>query len=132
MNSYRELEIYQDSKELAIEVHRMSMTLPKFELYETGSQVRRSSKAVTAMIVEGFSRRRYKNDFVKYLIYSIAECDETLVHLDLLNATLSLKDEKIYTDLRTRYEHLSKRINKFTFWVENKFIFRSRTDDPDN
>jgi four helix bundle protein len=84
------------------------------------------------MIVEGFSRRRYKNDFVKYLIYSIAECDETLVHLDLLNATLSLKDEKIYTDLRTRYEHLSKRINKFTFWVENKFIFRSRTDDPDN
>ena len=36
----------------------------KFELYETGSQIRRSAKAVTALIVEGFARRRYKADFM--------------------------------------------------------------------
>ena len=90
MNSYRDLDIYCFSKKLGIEVHCMSMTLPKFELYETGSQIRRSAKSVTVMIVEGFARRRYKKDFVKYLIYSIAECDETIVHLDFLYETKSL------------------------------------------
>ena len=34
MKSYRKLEIYTESKKLAIKVHQMTMTLPKFELYE--------------------------------------------------------------------------------------------------
>ncbi len=60
MKSYRDLEIYQESKRLAIEVHKLSLTLPKFELYEEGSQIRRSSKSVTSSIVEGYGRRLYK------------------------------------------------------------------------
>jgi len=41
MKSYRDLDIYNDSKKYAIEIHKMSLTLPKFELYEEGSQIRR-------------------------------------------------------------------------------------------
>lgn len=82
MSSYRELEIYIESKRLAIEVHKMTMALPKHELFEEGSQIRRSSKSVTSMIVEGYGRRRYKADFIKHLIFSQSECDETIVHLD--------------------------------------------------
>ena len=70
MKSYRDLEVFKESKRLGIEVHKMSMGLPKFELYEEGSQIRRSSKAVTALIVEGYGRRRYKADFIKYLVQS--------------------------------------------------------------
>jgi four helix bundle protein len=73
MKSYRDLKIYIESKRLAIEVHKMSMTLPKFEMFEEGSQIRRSSKAITALIVEGYGRRKYKGDFTKYLILSHAE-----------------------------------------------------------
>ena len=87
MKSYRDLEICQESKRLAIMVHEMAMTLPKFERYEEGSQVRRSSKSVTSMIVEGFSRRRYKADYIKHLIYAQAECDETIVHLEFVFET---------------------------------------------
>ena len=84
MKSYRDLDIYKDSKQLAIEVHKMTLTLPKFELFEEGGQIRRSSKSVTSMIVEGYGRNRYKADFIKYLVYSHAECDETIIHLDFL------------------------------------------------
>lgn len=91
MESYRDLEIYHESKRLAIEIHLMSLHLPKFEIYEEASQVRRSSKAVTSMIFEGFARRRYKPDYVKHLVYSLAECDETIIHLDFLFETKSLK-----------------------------------------
>lgn len=118
MKSYRDLEIYKESKKLAIEVHKMTMTLPKFELFEEGSQIRRSSKAVTSAIVEGYGRRRYKADFIKFLVYSQSECDETIVHLDFLFETESLKDSSQYNQLKNEYDSLSKRINKYIQWVE--------------
>ena len=121
MKSYRELDIYVESKRLAIEVHKVSMTLPKHELYEEGSQIRRSSKSVTSMIVEGYARGKYKAEFIKYLIYSISECDETIVHLDFLFETESFKDSISYKKLKSEYEILSKKINKFTQWVENNW-----------
>ena len=68
MKNYIDIEIYSESKRLGIEIHRLFMELPKHELYEEGSQIRRSSKSVTCSIVEGYARRRYNADFIKYLI----------------------------------------------------------------
>lgn len=118
MKSYRDLDIYKESKRLAIEVHKLSLTLPKFELYEEGSQVRRSSKSITASIVEGYGRRRYKADFIKYLIYAQSECDETMVHLEFLFESGSFTNEEQYQRMKNEYDLLSKKINKFIQWVE--------------
>lgn len=117
MKSYFELEIYQVSKALAIRVHHMTLGLPKFEMFEEGSQVRRSSKAVTSAIVEGYGRKNYKADFIRYLTIAHTECDETLVHLEFLFETKSLSDETIYNQLNEEYHALSKRIYKFIQWV---------------
>src|SRR3954465_1367324 len=111
MKSYKDLEIYKGSKKLAIEIHKISLSLPKHELYEEGSQIRRSSKAVTSTIVEGYGRRRYKKDFIKYLIYAQSECDETMVHLDFLVETGSATDQSEMDKLKHEYDSLSKRIN---------------------
>ena len=121
MFNYPDLDIYLEAKRLAIEFHAMSLKLPKFELFETGSQIRRSSKAVTAMIAEGYVRRRYKLDFIKYLIYAIAECDETIVHLDAIYDTNSSTNPELYLELKTAYVSLTKKINKYTQWVEEKY-----------
>ncbi len=48
--SYRDLEICQMSLELAIEVHKMTLSLPRFEELEEGRQIRRSSKSISATI----------------------------------------------------------------------------------
>ena len=58
MSGYNELKIYQKAYELALKVHRTSLKLPKFEIYEQGSQVRRSSKSIKDTIAEGYGRRR--------------------------------------------------------------------------
>ena len=100
----------------------MSLALPKFELYEEGSQIRRSSKSVTANIVEGYARRRYKLEFIKYLIYAIGECDETIVHLYALHDTRSLTNSESYLKLKNAYVVLTKRINTYTQWVEEKYV----------
>lgn len=122
MKSYRDLEIYTDSKRLAIAVHKMSLMLPKLELFEEGGQIRRSAKAITAMIVEGYGRRRYKADFIKYLVYAQSECDETIIHLDFLFETESMQKKEVYTALQREYDILSKKINKFIQWVEDNWM----------
>ena len=53
MTSYKDLDIYQLSYDAAVMIHKMSLTLPSYELYEEGSQIRKSSKGVTSCIVEG-------------------------------------------------------------------------------
>jgi four helix bundle protein len=121
MKSYRDLEIYKEAKRLAVEVHALTLTLPKFEMYEEGSQVRKSSKSVPAMIVEGYGRKRYKADFIKYLTYAIAECDETIFHLEMLMDTKSLRQTERGQEIINSYDILSKRINKFIQWVEEHF-----------
>jgi four helix bundle protein len=130
--SYRDLRIYQESKRLAIKVHAMSLELPKFEMYEEGSQVRRSSKSVTSMIVEGYGRRRYKAEFIRYLIFSQSECDETFVHLEFLLETGSAKDEAKVATLIKEYDNLSKSINKYIQWVEESFDPDSNVHEPDS
>jgi four helix bundle protein len=118
--SYRDLEIYLLSKELALKVHKITLKeLPRFELYEEGSQIRRASKSITSNIVEGFGRKRYKNEFVKFLTYALASCDETKLHLEILHETNSLK-EGAYKKLLQEYEKLGSKIYNFRETVINK------------
>ena len=57
--NYRDLEVWQLSRELVVDIHQMTLTqLPKFEMFEEGSQIRRSSKSIKSTIVEGYGRRR--------------------------------------------------------------------------
>jgi four helix bundle protein len=120
MKSYSDLNIFKEAKRLAIEIHKMTLLLPKFEMYEEGSQIRRSSKSVAANIVEAYGKRRYKGEYIKHLIYSHAECDETRLHLDFLRQTNS--DTKLTADIfdnfQVEYTSLSKQIYKFIQWVE--------------
>jgi four helix bundle protein len=85
MNSYRDFEIYQKAYELGVKVHKMTLNLPGYEMYEQGSQVRRSSKSIKDNIVEGYGRRSYKNEFIRFLIFAHASCDEATSQLTMIN-----------------------------------------------
>src|SRR5665647_834248 len=76
MKSYKDLEIYKLAYNIAIRVHKASLKMPQFELYEQGGQIRRSTKSIKDTIVEGYGRRRYKAEFIRYLIFAQASCDE--------------------------------------------------------
>ena len=121
--SYRNLEIWQLARTLVVDVHQMTLKkLPKFEMFEEGSQIRRSMKSVKSTIVEGYGRRRYKQEFIKFLTYFLASCDETTDHLETLFETESLSDRKLYDDLHARLETLGKKLNLFLQSVERSHI----------
>ena len=85
MSSYQDLDIYKNSLDLFYEVHAASLLLPKYELYELGSQIRRSSDSVNSNIVEGYGRNRYKAEFIRFLVFSHSSCFETKGHLIKIN-----------------------------------------------
>ncbi len=117
--SYRKLEIWERAKEVSIVIHKMTLTeLPKFEMYEEGSQIRRSSKSIRSNIVEGYGRRRYVMEYIRFLTFSIASNDETTDHLETLYETGSLKNKTLYEGLHEHLEILGKKLNLFIQAVE--------------
>ena len=121
--SYRDLEIWQLAREVVVEIHKMTINdLPKHEMFEEGGQIRRSSKSVKSTIVEGYGRRRYKQEFIKFLVYAIGSNDETTDHLDTLFETKSLSNEKLYQDLSERLDKLGRKLNLFIKSVEKGHI----------
>jgi len=120
MPSYKDLEIYRISYELAVKVHKFSLKLPQYEQWEEGRQVRKSTKGITSCIVEGYGRRKYKADFIKFLTYSHASCDETIVHLNFLKDTHDFDTTELSYFLE-KYDELGRKINKYIQYVEKEW-----------
>ncbi|MDQ0476825.1 four helix bundle protein [Chryseobacterium sp. MDT2-18] len=120
--SYEDLDIYKISFDLFIETHRKSLKLPKHELYELGSQIRRSSDSVNSNIVEGYGRRIYKNDYLKFLRFSHSSCDETLNHIKkLIHVYPDLSSELELEKLAGNYRTLSIKIHNYIEYVKNNW-----------
>lgn len=117
--SYRNLEIWVLAKDLVVKIHKMTLQdLPKFEMYEEGGQIRRSIKSVKSNIVEGYGRRRYKQEYLHFLTYAHASCDETIDHLETLYETGSLTDKNLYTQFHAELDELGRKLNCFIQGVE--------------
>ena len=117
--SYRKLEVWQMARELVMDIHKMSLRLPAFEKYEEGQKIRRSVKSVKSNIVEGYGRRRYKMDYIKFIVYALASNDETIDHLENLFETKSLQDQETYEQLRQKLQKLGIKLNNFLTALEN-------------
>lgn len=84
MKSYKDLEIYKESFDLAARIYKLTMKLPHPDKFETGGQIRRSSQSIKDTMVEGYGRRRYKADFIKFLVYSHSSLLESTSQSDFL------------------------------------------------
>ena len=118
--SYKNLEVWKSTREVVVEIHKMTFMLPKFEQFEEAQQIRRSVKSVKSNIVEGYGRRRYKQDFIRFLVIAIASLDETIDHLETLMETGSLNDRIVFESLNEKLNILSKKLINFLKAVEEK------------
>jgi len=82
LRSHKELDSYQLAFKASMEIFHISKSFPKEEIYSLTSQIRRSSRSVSANIAEAFRKRRYEKAFVAKLSDSEAEAAETQVWLD--------------------------------------------------
>ena len=111
-----DLQIYQISYNLMIEIHKITLNFPKIEQYGgIADQLRRSSKSITANITEGFGKQRfYRDEFKRMLVYAIGSCDETMLWIKT-SLDLGYISKEIAQEYIKRYKILVKKISTFTY-----------------
>ena len=74
-----DLEVFRRAYALSLELHRASLGWPNVEQYGgIAGQLRRSSKSVCALLMEGGGRlRRSRTEFERYLVMALGSADET-------------------------------------------------------
>jgi four helix bundle protein len=82
-------------------------------MFEEGSQIRRSSKSVSSNIVEGYALRRYKQEYIHYLMRALGSSLETVEHLEFVLETGSLTDKTLGNTLLEKYEGLNSMLYRF-------------------
>ena len=82
IKSHKELNVFQMAFKSSMELFILTKSFPKEEVYSLTSQVRRSSRSVSANLAEAFRKRRYEKSFVAKLSDCEAEAAETQVWLD--------------------------------------------------
>ena len=75
--SFKDLRVYQKTREVSGAVFRLSKTFPKDEMYSLTDQIRRAARSVGAQIAEAWGKRRYEKHFVSKLTDADAEQMET-------------------------------------------------------
>ncbi len=76
-SNFRDLIVYQKSRQLAQDIYILSKQFPRDETYSLTDQIRRSSRSAGAQIAESWGKRRYEKHFVSKLSDADAEQYET-------------------------------------------------------
>jgi len=77
IKSFKDLEVYNLSYQVAMDIFFRSRKFPKEELYSLTSQIVRSSRSISSNIVEGWAKRVYENKFKLHLVDALGSAAET-------------------------------------------------------
>jgi len=81
--SFRDLIVYQKSRQLQKEIYNLTKSFPRDETFSLTNQIRRSSRSIGANITEAWAKRRYEKHFVSKLTDSDGEQMETQHWLEI-------------------------------------------------
>jgi four helix bundle protein len=82
IRNFRDLNVYKAARQEAQKIFARSRNFPPEERYSLTDQIRRSSRAVKAMIAEAWARRRYRAVFINKIDEALGEATETQSWLD--------------------------------------------------
>ena len=83
ISSYKELHVYQNAMQAAMEIFELTKRFPPEEKYSLVDQTRRSSRSVCTNIAEAWRKRRYRAAFIAKLSDAETEACETQVWAEI-------------------------------------------------
>lgn len=101
MRDFRQLQVWEKSHQLTLNVYQSTSEFPNSELYGLTSQLRRAAVSIPANIAEGCGRET-QADFKRFLNIAMGSASELEYHLILAHDLAYLKDRD--------YKHLSSHI----------------------
>ncbi len=110
VKNFRDLRVYQELFELHLVIHNLTLTFPKLETYELGSQLRRSSNSAPAQIAEGWGSR-HTNIYLEAISRSLGEVRESQHHLAVVKRKGYVATDE-YESLESRYDACGRMLEK--------------------
>jgi four helix bundle protein len=116
IKTFKDLEVYEESFQLAMEVFKLTKDYPKEEQYSLTSQMRNAARSVPANIAEGWSKRKHERVFKRQLLDAIGSANEMLVWLDM-SLDCGYLNSDAHKKIVNNYEVLGRRLHQlFTKW----------------
>ena len=119
MSSFKDLKVYKEAFNLAMEIFYLTKEFPKEEIYSLTDQIRRSSRSVCQCIAESYRKRRYPKHFISKLTDADAENSETNVWLDFAIECGYLDKEK-YLECMSKNNDIGKLLG---YMMQNPKLF---------
>lgn len=94
VRTHKDLEVWKQAMELAIEIYRVTGSFPREELYGLGQQARRSAVSIASNIAERAARGSRK-EFVQFLRVSLGSTAELETQALLAQRLGFLREENI-------------------------------------
>lgn len=110
LRHFRDLEVYQRSFALTIEIFQISKKFPMEERYSLTDQIRRSSRSVCANLAEAWRKRRYVAIFKNKLTDAMQEASETQSWLEICLACNYINAEQ-FKAMDNEYEEILSMLN---------------------
>ena len=111
ISSFRDLDVYKISRENAKKIFLVTRNFPDDEKYSLTNQIRRSSRAVCAMLAEAWARRRYQAAFVNKINEALGEAMETQSWLDQA-ADCSYINAKQFQEMDSAWQRVGAMLNR--------------------
>ena len=110
IKSYRDLEVFKESYQIALQIHRLTQKYPEFERYEIGTQMRRAAVSIPLNIAEGYGKKSSEADFKRFLKIALGSSNEMMVLIEM-SKDLGYIEEEERRVLIERYDVLGKRLS---------------------
>ncbi len=115
MNSFEELEVWKECRQLKIYISKLSKTFPSDEKYRLTDQIIRSSRSVTANIAEGFGRFHFQEN-IQYCRQARGSLFETLEHI-YTAFDENYVDDKVVSEFKGLFEKCLKLLNGYIAYL---------------
>ncbi len=115
MSSYKDLDVWNKSLDLCINIYKITESFPKEDLYGLTSQIRRASVSIPSNVSEG--SKRGKKEFLHFLKISHgsgAETETQLIIAYRLGYITKIDFEKTSNELEDIMKMLSAFIKKLS------------------
>jgi four helix bundle protein len=115
-----ELHVFEKAYKASLEIHKLSLQLPKIVQYALGDQIRRASKSICANLAEGFGKQAgSKKEFRNFILMSLGSSDEMQIWIRYCKDLSYLTEEQAKI-LIQEYEEISKMLKSLYNYVSKQ------------
>lgn len=115
-----DLRVYIIAIQLEAEIVKITSKIKYHWKIPQVDQILRSSASVSANINEGWSRRFYPKDYIRFLTIALGSSDETKHHIKVMYNNKCVF-ESDYLNLSKKYKNLSVRILNLVNFLKKKY-----------